>query len=428
MCRSAVHSDIVPQSTSSTPTDPQPLGLVPRLVRLFLERCARGFPALALIGPRQSGKSSLARVVFPGHQALVLESPDLAEAAERDPRGLLESAVAGGATGVILDEVQRVPKLLSYLLEFIDRDPAPGRWVLTGSESLLLSERLSQSLAGRVATLDLLPLMHREIMAFPAAVSARALTPAGAVFGGGYPAIHAREVDISTWLGSYVSTYVERDVRRVLNVGDLAAFQRFLGLCAGRTGQMLNAASLAADAGITQPTARAWLSVLEATFIVRLLPAWHGNVRKRLVKAPRLHFVDTGLACYLLGLRSPQQLQEHPLRGPLFESWVVGEAMKAQAAVGERGRLFHWRDSRGSEADLMIDVGGRTTVIEIKSGRTYQGEWMQGVRSVMASLPDPAIASGRVVYGGDPGDPAAGRDGLSWRDFGDFVMSLMRNE
>jgi predicted AAA+ superfamily ATPase len=213
---------------------------------------------VALVGPRQSWKSSLARVVFPGHRVLVLESPDLEEAAARDPRGLLESTLTGEATGVILGEVQRVPALLSYLLEFIDRDPAPGRWVLTCSESLLLSERLSQSLAGRVATLDLLPLMHREIMAFPAAVSARALTLAGAVFGGGYPAIRARAVDTSTWLGSYVSTYVERDVRRVLNVGDLAAFQRFLGLCAGRTGQMLNAASLAADAGITQPTALAF--------------------------------------------------------------------------------------------------------------------------------------------------------------------------
>lgn len=418
----------VPQLQTAASVDPHSPGLVPRSIRPFLERCASGFPAVALVGPRQSGKSSLARVVFPGHRVLVLESPDLAEAAARDPRGLLESTLAGGATGVILDEVQRVPALLSYLLEFIDRDPTPGRWVLTGSESLLLSERLSQSLAGRVATLDLLPMMHREIMGFPATVIARALTQVGAVFYGGYPALHGRAVDPSTWLGSYVSTYVERDVRRVLNVGDLATFQRFLGLCAGRTGQLLNAASLAADAGITQPTARAWLSVLEATFIIRLLPAWHGNVRKRLVKAPRLHFVDTGLACYLLGLRSPEQLQDHPLRGPLFESWVVGEAMKAQAALGERGRLFHWRDSRGSEADLIIDVGGRITVIEIKSGRTYQGEWMQGVRSVMASLPDPMTASGRVIYGGDPKDPAAGRDGLSWRDAGEFVISIMRGD
>jgi predicted AAA+ superfamily ATPase len=364
-------------------------------------------------------------MVFPGHRALVLESPDLADAAQRDPRGLLESVVSGGATGAILDEVQRVPTLLSYLLEFIDRDPSPGRWVLTGSESLLLSERLSQSLAGRVATLDLLPLMHQEIAGFPPAAASAAHTLAGAVFTGGYPAIYARGADPSAWLGSYVGTYVERDVRRVLNVGDLTAFQRFLALCAGRTCQLLNAASLAADAGITQPTARAWLSVLEATFIVRLLPAWHGNVRKRLVKAPRLHFVDTGLACHLLGLRSPQHVQEHPLRGPLFESWVVGEAMKAQAALGERGRLFHWRDSRGSEADLLIDIGGRMTVLEIKSGRTYQDEWMRGVRSVIDSMPDPAVATGRVVYGGDPGDPAAGRDGMSWRDVGALVMSVI---
>lgn len=413
-----------PPVTPTPPPEP-PAGFVPRLIQPYLERCARGFPAIALIGPRQSGKSSLARVAFPGHRALVLESPDLADAARRDPRGLLEAASGSGAAGVILDEVQRVPALLSYLLEFIDRDPTPGRWVLTGSESLLLSEGLSQSLAGRVATLDLLPLMHRELLGFPAPAASASQTPAGAVFTGGYPAIFARGVEPSAWLGSYVSTYVERDVRRVLNVGDLTAFQRFIALCAGRTGQLLNAAALAADAGITQPTARAWLSVLEATFIIRLLPAWHGNVRKRLVKAPRLHFIDTGLACYLLGLRSPQHVQDHPLRGPLFESWVVGEAFKAQAALGERGRLFHWRDSRGSEADLLIERGGRMTVLEIKSGRTYQDEWMRGVRSVVSSLPNPAAATGRVVYGGDPGDPAAAQDGMSWRDVGTFVMSVL---
>lgn len=418
----------MPLASSSGAVPPSarvPAGLVDRVIRPYLERCAAGFPAIALVGPRQSGKSSLARVAFPGHRALVLESPDLADAAQRDPRGLLESAMSAGATGVILDEVQRVPSLLSYLLEFIDRDPSPGRWVLTGSESLLLSERLSQSLAGRVATLDLLPLMHREIAGFPEPVAAMAASPTGAIFCGGYPAIYARTVDPSTWLGSYVGTYVERDVRRVLNVGDLAAFQRFLALCAGRTGQLLNSASLAADAGISHPTARSWLSVLEATFIIRLLPAWHGNVRKRLVKAPRLHFVDTGLACYLLGLRSPQHVQDHPLRGALFESWVVGEAMKAQAALGERGRLFHWRDSKGSEADLVVDVGGRMTVIEVKSGRTYQGEWMRGVRAVLASMPDPAVVTGKVVFGGDPGDPAAGLDGVSWRDAGALVMSAL---
>jgi predicted AAA+ superfamily ATPase len=263
---------------------------------------------------------------------------------------------------------------------------------------------------------------------FPNAAAAVASTAAGAVFTGGYPAIFARGVDPSVWLASYVSTYVERDVRRVLQVGDLSAFQRFLALCAGRTGQVLNTSALAADAGVSQPTARSWLSVLEATFIVRLLPAWHGNVRKRLVKAPRLHFVDTGLACYLLGLRSPQQLQDHPLRGPLFESWVVGEAMKAQAATGERGRLFHWRDQRGTEADLIVDIGGRMAVIEIKSGRTYQDEWMRGVRSVMASVPESIAATGHVVYGGDPGDPAAGRDGVSWREAGKFVTDVIRGD
>ena len=397
--------------------------LVPRAIQPLVERCALGFPAVALVGPRQSGKSSLARMVFPDHRLAVLESPDVADAARRDPRALLESLSAGG--GAILDEVQRVPELLSYLLEMIDRDPAPGRWVLTGSESLLLSERLSQSLAGRVATLEVLPMMHDEVLGFPPQNRRTAMTVAGAVCTGGYPAIYARAVDPSAWLGSYVSTYVERDVRRVLDVGDLSTFQRFLSLCAGRTGQLLNLLSLASDAGISQPTARSWISVLEATYIIRLIPAWHGNVRKRLVKSPRLHFVDTGLACYLLGIRSAEQYESHPLRGPLFESWVVGEVMKAQAACGERGRLFHWRDQHGVEADLVIDVGGRITVLEMKSGRTFQPEWLRGVRNVIGSLPEAARATSRVVYGGDPGDAGAGVAGLSWREAGAFACKII---
>jgi predicted AAA+ superfamily ATPase len=397
--------------------------LVPRKIQPLVERCAQGFPAVAIVGPRQSGKSSLARMVFPDHRLVVLESPDVSDSARRDPRGFLGSLSM--ARGVILDEVQRVPELLSYLLELIDQDPVPGRWVLTGSESLALSQRLSQSLAGRVAMLELLPLMHDEVMGFPPEQRSASATLADAVRTGGYPAIYARAVEPYTWLGSYVSTYVERDVRQVIGVGNLNAFQRFLSLCAGRTGQLLNLLSLASDAGISQPTARSWISVLEATCIVKLIPAWHGNVRKRLVKSPRLHFVDTGLACYLLGIRSAEQYESHPLRGPLFESWVVAEAMKAQAACGERGRLFHWRDQHGVEADLVIDVGGHVTVLEMKSGRTFQPEWLRGVRTVMGSLPDAAHATGRVIYGGDPGDAGAGASGLSWREAGALALGAI---
>lgn len=396
--------------------------LVPRAAESTLRRCGETFPAVALIGPRQSGKSSLARMVFPQHRNLVLESPDVAEAARSDPRGFLERASKDG--GVVLDEVQRAPELLSYLLERIDRDPVPGRWILTGSENLLLSERLSQSLAGRVAMLELMPMLHREIAGFDLDRASLAQTLPSAVFTGGYPAIYSRRADPTIWLASYVATYVERDVRRVLAVGDLVTFQRFLSLCAARTGQLLNMLSLASDAGISQPTAKSWISVLEATFILKLLPAWHGNVRKRLVKTPRLHFVDSGLACHLLGIRSPDQFETHPLRGALFESWAVGEVMKAQAAAGERGRLFHWRDRNGSEVDLLVEVGGRLWAFEMKSGSTFQPEWMRGVDRVLRNAPASLQPRGRVVYGGKPGDIASGDAAISWQELGAEALRL----
>lgn len=413
--------------------------LIPREMRPFLLECARGFPAVAVVGPRQSGKSSLVRLAFPKHRIAVLESPDVAAAARRDPRRFLASIT--NESGAILDEVQRVPELLSYLLEIIDQDQTPGRWILTGSESLLLSEKLSQTLAGRVATLELLPMTHRELARFPKRNGARTVTLNDAIFSGGYPAIFARRLDPSLWLDSYLATYVERDVRNVLRLGDLITFQRFLGLCAGRTSQLINAASLAADTGISQPTARSWLSVLEATFIIKLLPAWHGNIRKRLVKAPKLHFVDTGLACYLLGLRSPEQLDTHALRGALFESWAVSEVMKAQSNAGARSQLFHWRDQNGAEVDLVIDHGGGLTALEMKSGMTFQGEWLRGITRFAAALPESTSVQNAVCFGGASSrqrrnrratSDRISRDGkdfvddgkISWRDLGLFCAAL----
>ena len=410
--------------------------LVPRDMRPLLLECSKGFPAVAVVGPRQSGKSSLVRLAFPKHRVAVLESPDVAAEARRDPRRFLMSFA--NERGAILDEVQRVPELFSYLLEFIDQNPAPGQWILSGSECLLLSEKLSQTLAGRVVTLELLPMTQDELARFPKRRGARATTLNDAIFSGGYPPIFARKLDPSLWIDSYLSTYVERDVRNVLRLGDLSTFQRFLGLCAGRTSQLINAASLAADTGISQPTAKAWLSVLEATFIIKLLPAWHGNIRKRLVKAPKLHFVDTGLACYLLGLRSADQLNTHASRGALFESWAVSEVMKAQSNAGERSRLFHWRDQNGAEVDLVVDRGGVLTAIEMKSGVTFQEEWLRGVKRFAAALPKSVQVQSVVCSGADPNQktskrlstvtrsPRAGIDGerVSWSDLSPFAAAL----
>ncbi len=355
---------------------------------------AGSYPAITLTGPRQSGKSTLCRALFPDKPHVSLESHDTREFAEEDPRGFL----AKFPDGAILDEIQRTPKLPSYLQGLIDADPKPGRWVLTGSQNLLLLDAVNQSLAGRTAVLQLLPLSRREVVRFdhhPTDLESTLLA-------GGYPAIFDRRLDPPDWLGSYVATYVERDVRSVTRVGDLTTFQRFLELCAGRTGQLLNLSALAADTGISQPTARSWLSILETSFVAFRLPAFHTNHRKRLVKMPKLHFHDTGLACRLLGIRTVDHLQSHPLRGAIFESWIVSEVLKHRTNAGERGGLSYYRDHNGVEADLIVERGLRRSVLEAKSARTPGRALFDGLgrlRSAFASTAQDTDFA--VAYGGD---------------------------
>ncbi len=312
----------------------------------------------------------------------------------------------------MLDEVQRVPELLSYLQGIIDDDPAPGKWVLSGSQNLTLLEAVSQSLAGRTAMHQLLPLSWDEVRRFRR-------FPAGleeAVFTGGYPRIHDQELQPSDWLRSYVGTYVERDVRSISNIGDLTAFQRFVMLCAGRTAQLLNYSSLAGDCGISQPTAKAWFSVLEASFIAFRLPAFHANIRKRLVRMPKLHFYDTGLACWLLGIREPDQLRLHPLRGSLFETWVVTEVLKHRTNHGSDMGMSSYRDSHGAEIDLIIDEPDILTLIEAKSAATPSSSLSARARRARPALdalrPRCDLA---VVYGGSEFRQQAGFRLVPWR-------------
>ena len=372
--------------------------LTPRLIG-----AAQESPSITLTGPRQSGKTTLSRAVFPQYSYVSLEAPDVRAFASEDPRAFL----AQYPDGAIIDEVQRVPGLLSYLQGVIDAAPEPGRWILTGSQSLPLAESVSQSLAGRTAVHHLLPLARSEVVRFVK----HPRTLEETVLAGGYPRIFDQALNPSEWLRSYVATYIERDVRTVSNVGDLTTFQRFVELCAGRTAQLINYSALASDCGVSQPTARAWLGILEASFIVFRLPPFHSNLGKRLVKMPKLHFYDTGLVCWLIGIRTPEQLRSHPLRGPIFETWVVSEVVKHRMNLGETRGLFFYRNRDGAEVDLVIEHPSRVTLVEAKSSQTPSSSLFDGVKRVQRHLVDSPLPCDAVVaYGGDESqDRAIGR-------------------
>ena len=363
--------------------------LTPRLID-----AAQKSPSITLTGPRQSGKTTLSRAVFPQHGYVSLEALDARAFASEDPRAFLSQY----PDGAIIDEVQRVPELLSYLQGIIDAAPKPGRWILTGSQNLYLAESVSQSLAGRTAVHHLLPLARNEVVRFVQ----HPRTLEEAVLAGGYPRIFDQALNPSEWLRSYVATYIERDVRAISQVGDLTIFQRFVELCAGRTAQLINYSALASDCGVSQPTARAWLAILEASFIVfRLLP-FHKNLGKRLVKMPKLHFYDTGLVCWLIGIRTPEQLRSHPLRGPIFETWVVSEIVKHRMNLGETRGLFFYRNRDGAEVDLVIEHPSRVTLVEAKSSQTPSSSLFDGARRVRRHLVDSSLPCDVVIaYGGD---------------------------
>lgn len=378
-----------------------------------LIKAAQTWPSITLTGPRQSGKTTLCRALFPQHPYETLEAPDVRAFAVEDPRAFL----AQFPEGAVLDEIQRVPELLSYLQGVIDAAPVPGRWILTGSQDLSLLQSVSQSLAGRTAVYKLLPLTRGETLRFPRHPE----TLDGSLFSGSYPRIFDSNLDAADWLGSYVATYIERDVRMLSNIGDLVTFQRFVALCAGRTAQLLNYSSLAGDCGISQPTARTWLGILETSFLVFRLPALHANIRKRLVKMPKLHFYDTGLVCWLLGIRTPEQLRAHPLRGPIFETWVVSEIVKRRANVGEANGLSFYRDRNGAEADLIVERPSGITLVEAKSTTTPSHSLLDGARRVRRHL---AQATDRcstvVVYGGRQSQRREAGCLVPWQELHEF--------
>lgn len=384
--------------------------LTPTLLRL-----AAAFPIVAVTGPRQSGKTTLARAVFPDKPYVSLEDPAERAFAQEDPRGFL----ARFSRGAIFDEAQRWPDLFSYLQGMVDADRSPGRFVLTGSQQFGLLSGVTQSLAGRVGMTRLLPLALGELPE----ENFRSMSLDGVMLRGGYPVLHTLPVRPDDWFASYVATYVERDVRQVLNVQDLSIFQRFMRLCAGRTGQLLNLSALAGEAGISQSTARAWMSVLEASDLVFLLPPYHRNFGKRLVKSPKLYFVDVGLACWLLGIRSTEVLALHPLRGALFETWVVSEFLKARSNAGLLLDLYFWRDNNGLEADLLFEQGGRLQTVEIKSGQTVTGDYIRAGQRSSRFAGDEAMMPW-LIYGGEQSYERSGVRMVGWREMAAFTSRL----
>jgi len=364
--------------------------MITRDITKELVQAAAEYPVLTILGPRQSGKTTLARMTFPDKPYFSLEDPDIQITAEADPREFLGRMKDGG----IIDEVQRFPALLSYIQGMVDKDKRHGRFILTGSHQPRLHEAISQSLAGRTAMLTLWPFSLNEIRRYETSMETFSLIARGF-----FPRLHEEGLEQRRFYNSYLQTYVERDVRALIQLRDLSQFQKFLILLAGRVGQVVNLASIGSDAGVSATTIRNWISVLKASYVLFELPPFFENVRKRLIKAPKLFFTDVGLAAFLLGIHTEEQASRDPLRGNLFENLVVIEALKYRLNRGKRNNLYFWRDGKGNEVDLLIETGPDVMPVEIKAGATISGDFFKGLRTFSARLSSPP-RSAALVYGG----------------------------
>jgi uncharacterized protein len=378
--------------------------MIERIAAKELINLATQYKAVAITGPRQSGKTTLVKHVFKDKPYVSLENPDARSFAEEDPRGFLGSYPAGA----ILDEVQRVPALFSYLQQVLDETTEKGYFILTGSNNFLLQQNISQSLAGRIAHLNLLPFSLLELG------TDVGNNPDDFIYKGMYPPLYDQPFEINKWYANYIQTYIEKDIRLIKNIDNLSSFERFVKLCAGRVGQLLNKQSLAVEAGVDNKTVNSWLSVLESSFILFRLQPHHKNFNKRLVKMPKLYFYDTGLATALLGITQQNQLPEHPVKGALFENFILTEILKNRLNKGKPAGLYFWRDNTGHEIDIISESDGQLYPIEIKSGKTITADYFKGLEFWQKIS---GQSGGLVIYGGDQSQKRSGGfDVFSWKN------------
>ena len=387
--------------------------MIYRELEKILRKAAQKYPVISIMGPRQSGKTTLAKAVFASKKYVSLENPQTRSFAEQDPQGFLNQY----PQGAIIDEVQRVPSLFSYIQTLVDERKEEGLYILTGSQNFGLMENVTQSLAGRVSINRLLPFSLRELQEGNVVQNNLNVL----LFTGGYPRIYDKALEPTDWLGNYIETYLERDVRSLKNVGDLSSFHTFLRMCAARSGQLLNLSSLASDCGITHNTAKAWLSVLEASFLVFLLRPHYKNFNKRLKKSPKLYFLDTGLLCALVGITKSEELATHSMRGAIFETWVISEVVKMHYHKGKPLNIYFWQDKLGREIDCIMEVGEKMMPIEVKSGQTVVEDYWKNL-TYWKQLAGQSTLSGTVVYAGDEGQIRKTGTLLPWHHLYKMVL------
>lgn len=355
-----------------------------------LKEIAKKFPVITITGPRQSGKTTLCKQVFADYRYVTLENPDTRLYAENDPRGFLEEY----NDKVIIDEAQNVPVLFSYIQGVVDENKKAGQYILSGSQNFLLLEKISQSLAGRTYIFHLLPFSQTELnVSYQQNLSQ-------SIYKGGYPAIYDRQIAPLDYFPSYIQTYIERDVRSILQIKNLNLFSTFLKVCAGRIGQLFNASDVGNEIGVDHKTIQSWLSILEASFVLFRLHPWHVNFNKRVVKTPKLYFYDTGLACYLLGIREAEELNVHFSKGALFENYVITEYIKNRGNKGDNAPAYFWRDNTGNEIDLLADLGGHIKLMEIKAGKTIKDDFFKSL-TFFEKIQSGYHLSKCIVYGGE---------------------------